>query len=63
MVKFESHNGTVNIQFTGDSDTLAAELADLCIQICSDNSTMHYFMHLVDGVQQVLTKMKETDND
>lgn len=63
MVRFESHNGTVNIQFTGNSDTLAAELADLSIAICRDECNMHYFMHLVDGVQSTLKKMKEIDND
>lgn len=63
MVKFESHNGTVNIQFTGDVDTLAAELADLCDQICSDTSTMHYFWLVIDGIEHTLTKMKESQND
>ena len=63
VVKFESHNGTVKIQFTGDSDTLAAELADLCVEICSDESTMHYFWHLIDGVESTLRKIKESKND
>lgn len=63
MIRFESHNGNVNINFTGDSDTLAAELADLLIAICHDGCNMHYFMHLVDGVQATLKKMKEIDND
>ena len=59
MVRFESHNGKVNINFTGNSDILAVELADLSISICSDECNMHYFMHLVDGVQSTLKKMKE----
>ena len=63
MIRFESHNGTVNINFTGSSDTLAAELADLSIAICRDECNMHYFMNLVDGVQNVLRKMKETQDD
>lgn len=63
MVKFESHNGAVNIQFTGDSDTLAAELADLCVEICRDEITMHYFWHVIDGVQSTLEKMKELKDD
>lgn len=63
MVRFESHNGTVNINFTGNSDILATELADLSIAICRDDCNMHYFMHLVDGVQEVLRKMKESQDD
>ena len=63
MVKFESHNGTVNIQFTGDADTLAAGLADLCVEICSDKSTMRYFWHVIDGVESTLRKMRESQND
>ena len=63
MIRFESHNGTVNINFTGNSDILAAELADLSIAICRDECNMHYFMHLIDGVQSTLKKMKELDND